>query len=182
MRRSTALFLSIATILGAVFSTLPGTASVDAQTARSNSDRYFLKIDGVEGEVTDVNAVGSLPVRSFSWFQPRPVGTSAVLSPEKIRLVLWTDKATPALLRKTGAPERLPKFTLTARNSLGMDYLKWIFTDGVITGFGTESAIGDNRPTVTMDVVFAKVDVEYRQQQQNGGLGAAVKGWWELRK
>jgi type VI protein secretion system component Hcp len=179
MRRTLLLLVSALTVLLAVMLLRPG-VSVDAQTTRSNSDRYFLKIDGVEGEVNEVGYTNTVAVKAFSWTQPRPLSNSARVESAAMHFVLWTDKATPVLMRKAAALERLPKVTLIARNSAGMDYLKWTFSDGLISSFGTESALGDNRPSVTLDVVFAKAEVEYRLQQNNGGLGAPVKGWWEL--
>jgi type VI secretion system secreted protein Hcp len=180
MRRTTLLVLSALTLAVAAVVSFPGSASVDAQSVNKSGDRYYLKIDGVDGDVNETGYVGTLAVRSFSWTQPRTLANSAAVEPKAVHFVLWTDKATPTLLRKAGALERLPKMTLTARNAAGQDYLKWTFSDGLISSFGTEASAGDSRPTVTLDVIPAKAEVDYRSLQQNGGLGASVKGWWEL--
>lgn len=156
---------------------------VSAQTAPKIplGDRLFLKIDGVEGETTETGHGGDLMLRSFAWSESRMTDSSSRVQTKDFQITMALDKSSPVLMRKTAVRERIAKATLVARNPLGQDYLKWTLTDVILTSFQMDGAVGQGKPLVTFAMNAGKMDVEYRPQLYNGGLGPAVKAGWEAK-
>ncbi|NOS68230.1 MAG: type VI secretion system tube protein Hcp [Candidatus Peribacteraceae bacterium] len=156
---------------------------VSAQAAPKTApgDRFFLKIDGVSGEATESDHVGDLALRSFVWSESRTTDSSSKVQTKDFRAVMALDASSPLLMRKTAVRERIAKATLAVRNSLGQDYLKWTMTDVILTSFQVEGTSGQGKPVATFDMNVGKMDLEYRPQLYNGGLGPAVKTGWEAR-
>ncbi len=141
-------------------------------------DRLFLKLEGIEGEVTETGHTGELALRSFSLALDRPSDSSkAHLT--SFHVVMGADKATPLLMRKTVTREQISKVVLVMRNALGQDYMKWTLTDTIVTAFKVNGNAGQIKPELSFDLESNKVDVEYRPQLYSGGLGPAVKGAWD---
>ena len=151
-------------------------AAAQGVTAAPGS-QFFLKIDGVEGEATG----GELALRSFTWSQTKSLDTSSRVQTKDFHAVMAFDKSSPLLMRKTAVRERIAKAVLTARNASGQDYLKWTMTDVILTGFQVEGTSGPGKPMASFDMNVAKMDLEYRPQLYNGGLGPAVKTGWEAK-
>ena len=160
----------------------PSWEHVSAQTAPRTApgDRFFLKIDGLAGEVTEADHVGELALRSFTWSASR-TDTSTKVQTKDFHSVMAFDAASPLLMRKTAIRERIAKAVLTVRNPLGQDYLKWTMSDVILTSVQMEGTAGQGKPLVTFDMNVAKIDVEYRPQFTNGGLGPSAKTGWEAR-
>lgn len=161
----------------------PSWIHVSAQAAGlpTPSDRILLKIDNVLGEVTDPDHTADLSIKTFSWGETRDTSLSqkAVLKP--FRFTMNVDRAAPLLMKMAAARDPIAYAVLTVRNSLGQDYMKWTISNVFVTSFQIDETAGQGKPTVTFDLAFGKVDVEYRPQLQNGGLGAAVKGGWDTK-
>jgi len=156
--------------------------SVSAQAAPRTApgDRFYVNIDGVEGESTEAGHVGDLVVRSFTWSESR-TDVSSKVQTKDFQTVMAFDKSSPLLMRKTAVRDRLAKATLTARNPLGQDYLKWTLADVILTSFQVDGTAGQGKPLVTFTMNVGTMNVEYRPQLNNGGLGPAVKAGWEAR-
>ena len=176
------LLLFIAGMFAVAPAASPAWLRVSAQSApkAAPGDRFFLKIDGIVGEVTEADHVGDLALRSFTWSAFR-TDTSAKVQTKDFHAVMAFDTASPLLMRKTAIRERIAKAVLTARNPLGQDYLKWTMTDVILTSVQLDGTAGQGKPLVTFDMNVAKIDVEYRPQFTNGGLGPAAKTGWETR-
>lgn len=156
---------------------------VSAQTAPkiAPGDHFFLSMDGVAGEATETGHSGDLAVRSFAWGESRTTDSSSRVQTRDFQITMALDKSSPILMRKTAVRERIAKATLVARNPLGQDYLKWTLTDVILTSFQVDGAAGQGKPVVTFAMNAGKMDVEYRPQLYNGGLGQAVKAGWEAK-
>ena len=157
-------------------------ATASAQGASpSPGSQFFLKIDGVDGEATETDHGGELALRSFSWSETKNLDTSSRVQTKDFHASMAFEKSSPVLMRKTAVRERIAKAVLTARNGNGQDYLKWTMTDVILTGFQVEGTWGTGRPTASFDMNVGKMDLEYRPQLYNGGLGPATKTGWEAK-
>ena len=58
-------------------------------------------------------------------------------------------------------------------------FLTFVFSDVVVTGYTLDIG-GDAVPKETISLVFGKCRVEYKPQAAGGGLGAAIKGGWDM--
>jgi type VI secretion system secreted protein Hcp len=175
-RFSATISLVFLLLVGALFSVAPQWTSVEAQAAPkpSATDRMYLKLDGIDGESLEPNHGNELTLQSFSW------GITSTTAPQMnaLHVVMAADRAAPLLMRKSATKERITSAVLTVRNGNSQDYMKWTFGNILVTSFQINGG-GTNRPTVTVDLLPSKVDVEYRAQLSNGGLGPAVKGSWD---
>lgn len=154
-----------------------------AQTAPKTApgDHFFLSVDGVAGEATETGHSGDLAVRSFAWGESRTTDSSSRVQTRDFQITMALDKSSPLLMRKAAVRERIAKATLVARNPLRQDYLRWTLTDVILTSFQVDGTAGQGKPVVTFAMNIGKMDVEYRPQLYNGGLGPAVKAGWEAR-
>lgn len=154
--------------------------SAEAPPKTAPGDRFFLKLDGIEGEATETGHNGELALRSFSWSQTR-TDVSVKVQAKDFHAVMAFDTSSPALLRKNAVRERSAKAVLFVRNAIGQDYLKWTMSDVIVAMVQVEGTAGAGKPLVTFDLNVGKIDLEYRPQLYNGGLGPAVKAGWEAR-
>lgn len=176
------LFLSpLVLIVAAVLAMIPSMTAptADAQKAVGTDEKFFLKVDGVDGEAVEGDHVGEIMLHSFDWDQTRPWDTSSKVQIEPFHVVIPFDKSIPVLLKKMGSRERIGKVVLTARTGT-QDYLKFTLSDVIITGYQMEGTWGVSRPLVGLNLVFTKVDSEYKYRLPNGSLGPTVKGGWVL--
>lgn len=154
--------------------------SAQAAPKAAPSDRLYLKLDGVDGEATEIDHAGDLLLRSFTWSESRPVDAGKLVTKD-FRGVMTFDKSSPTLMRKAALRERIAKATLAIRTPLGQDYLRWTMTDILVTSVQVDGTAGQGKPVVTFELNAAKIDLEYRPLLFNGGLGPAVKTGWDAR-
>ncbi len=58
-------------------------------------------------------------------------------------------------------------------------FLTFVFSDVVVTGYTLDIG-SDAVPKETLNLVFGKCRLEYKPQEAAGGLGAAIKGGWDM--
>jgi type VI secretion system secreted protein Hcp len=154
---------------------------------------YFLKIDGVEGESSDLKHKGEIDVESFSWGETLPAagptGGGAGAGGGKVAMqdfhfVMKVSKASPTLMLACASGRNLKQAVLTARKA-GKDqqeFLRWTFADVLVTSYQTSgSDPGEAVPTDQISLNFAKIRVEYRPQGADGKLAPPVTAGWDLK-
>jgi type VI secretion system secreted protein Hcp len=119
---------------------------------------YFLKIDTIPGESQDATHKGEIQLESWSWGETQQ-GTQAYgagggagkVAMQDFHFVMKTNKASPLLFLACANGQHIPKATLTARKAgkEAQEYLKWIFTDLLISSYQTGGSAhsGDAVPT-----------------------------------
>ena len=152
---------------------------------------YFLKIDSVPGESRDAHHPDEIEVTSFSWGEATSGslvggggaggGTAGKIHVQDFHFSAVTNKASPKLMVLCANGKHLKTAVLTARRGGGgqQEFLKLTFTDVTISSYnisGTES----NVPTDQVSLNFSKVQIDYKPQNANGSLGAAVHGGWDV--
>lgn len=181
---SAALATLLLTLSAGLFSLVPGPSLSWQHVSAENipkfapSDRLLLKLDGIDGEVTDADHKNELALKSFTWTQTHPDDSSSAVSLKPFHFVMHTDRSMPLIVRKEALHEAIAKAVLTVRSSIGQDYMKWTLTNAHVTAFQITEAVGQVKAEVSFDLTFDRVDIEYRAQLYNGGLGTAVKGGW----
>ena len=153
---------------------------------------YFLKIDGIEGESHDEKHAGEIDLESWSWGETQS-GTSAggggggagKVSMQDFHFVMKFNKATPKLILACASGQHIKDAVLTCRKAGGEqeEFLKYTFTDLLISSYQTGGSGGSNIiPTEQISFNYAKMEVEYKEQQAEGTLGGAIKSGWDLKK
>jgi type VI secretion system secreted protein Hcp len=163
------------------------------QTADAAAVDYFLKIDGVEGESTDEGHKGEIEVLSWSWgvsnSGARAIGSGAGAGKanfQDISITKFLDKASPQLFLATASGKHYPTATLMAAADADrdgkQDYYVIKLTDVIVSSFQQSGASGGDKPTESISLNFAKIEIEYMPQKPDGSLDAPVKAGWDLAK
>jgi type VI secretion system Hcp family effector len=145
-----------AAALIAVASLGAGTGSQDVPSASAASSDYFLKIEGIEGEIE---------VQSFSWgvSSPRDVATGQSSGKRQYQPLIIRkriDKSTPLLFRMSGdSKQYIGTVTIVKRATEGTPEYKVTFQDVFISSFMHEGATGE---PVSESVSFNYSKIEFK--------------------
>ena len=137
----------------------------------------FLEIDGIKGESQFSGHEGQIDVESWSWGVTQPHSThsgggggSGRANVSDLQIQHRLDKASPNLAKYCFSGKHISKATLIQRESGGdetVPYLKLTIHDFVISGFNSGSA-GEAKPTESVSLNFAKIEIEYQEQDKDG--------------
>jgi len=153
---------------------------------------YFLKLDGIDGESTQKGHEKEIEIHSYSWGETNAGSMSGNLgggtgkvSMQDFHFSVPMNNSSPKLFLACATGEHIKGATLTCRKAGGkqQEYLKWKFTDILISGYQTgASAHGDVIPMDQCSFNFTKIELEYKEQKQDGTLGAAIPAGYDLKK
>ena len=150
----------------------------------------FLKIDGIEGESKDAKHKGSIDISSWTWGAAQ-TGTSShgggagagKVAMQDAHFSMSVSKASPKLMLACATGDHIKQAVLTCRKA-GTDqqeYLKYTFSDVLVSSFQTGGTSGGVTPTETFTLNFSKIEVEYKEQQHDGTLGGRIKTGWDVK-
>lgn len=202
-----AVAVTASIILGYAFASVGSAASPNAQkssdqvvadlfalqTADAASVDYFLKIDGIDGESKVKGHEGEIEVMSWSWGVSNS-GSAATgggagagkASFSDISITKVLDKASPQLFTAVATGKHIPTVTFKAVADSGKDgkqeYYVVKLTDVLISSFQQAGASGGDRPTESVSLNYAKIEIEYKTQNPDGSFGESVKASWDLAK
>jgi type VI secretion system secreted protein Hcp len=149
---------------------------------------YFLKVDGIPGESQDAKHKGEIQLESFSWGEAQPRqppggGGGGRVQIEDFHFTTPTSIASPKLLLACASGAHVKAAVLTARKagSERQEYLKYTFTDLLVSTYRTATAEDSVVPVDEVSFNFGRIDVEYRPQAPDGTLGAPVKASWDVK-
>jgi len=139
---------------------------------------YYLKIDGIKGESRDAKHKDTIDLESFSWglsqggtFGSGGGGGAGKASFQDFHFVMKFNTASPALALACATGKHIPSAILTARKAGGKqeEYMTWKLADVLVSSYQTGgSAHGDVVPTDQISINFAKIDMDYKVQDEKG--------------
>jgi type VI secretion system secreted protein Hcp len=145
---------------------------------------YFLKIDGIEGESQDQSHRGEIRLHDFNlamtnrgnragYSVGRPYFEDATFSGP---IDASYTKLNEACLKNVA----VPKVVLTCRKAgkTQYDFLVITFTKVYVTNCRIDTLA--ESPKMEFTLGFARLQVDYREQKQEGGLGGALSAVFEL--
>ena len=150
---------------------------------------YFLKIDGIQGESRGDRHKDEIEIESFSWGETQS-GTFAVgggggsgkISMQDFHFTMPVNKASPALFLACAQGDHIKNAILTCRKA-GRDqqeFLKVTMNNVLVSSFQIGGA-GGVVPTDQISLNFAKIEVEYQEQDATGKLVGSIKTWFDLK-
>jgi type VI secretion system secreted protein Hcp len=162
---------------------------------------YFLKIDGVEGESPDAQYPGLIQLQSWQWAEENSGrwgfgsgGGAGKVEMKDFEFRMVSNKASPKLFLLCATGEHIPQARLICRKSGKgqQDFMIITFSNGLVssfrtlgnmpTGLGTGSHDVDNvLPMDEIKINFARIEVEYREQRNDGSMGAVIKAGYDLK-
>ena len=152
----------------------------------------FLKIKGVDGEATAKGYEKSIELYSFSWGASNPTtighgtgGGAGKVSLSSFNVMKRTDVASATLFTKCCMGEHMPEVLVVLRKAGGsnpLEYLTYKFTEVYVDSIQwSGSSGGDDTPSESLSLTFAKVEITYKQQDEKGGAGKTIGAAWDLR-
>jgi type VI secretion system secreted protein Hcp len=148
----------------------------------------FAKLGDIKGESLDSKHKDEIEVLSWSWgvVNPRPTsrGSGGGAGKPTFHDLSFThniDKASPLLMRGCATGQHLKEATITHRKAGKgqQEFLIIKMNDVIVTG--VTAGDSENSHLETVSIAFAKVDLEYRPQKQDGSLDAGVHFKYDLK-
>ena len=149
----------------------------------------FLELGPIKGESLDSKHKEKIDVLAWSWGLSNSgsahVGEGAGSGKanfQDISITKWIDKSSADLLYACASGKHIDKGQLIIRKAgeKPLEYLIYNFENILISAVSTGGSGGEDRLTENVTLNFAKVNVEYTQQDQKGGAGAKPKMGWDI--
>jgi type VI secretion system secreted protein Hcp len=148
---------------------------------------YFLKIDGIKGESRDEKHKDEIEIESFSWGETQ-TGTFAVgggggagkVSTQDFHFTMLVNKASPALFLACAQGDHIKKAILTCRKAGREEFMIVTMNDLLVSSFqigGTGGVV----PADQISLNFAKIEIEYKEQDATGKLVGSIKKWFDFK-
>ncbi|HEY1305493.1 MAG TPA: type VI secretion system tube protein Hcp [Vicinamibacterales bacterium] len=150
----------------------------------------FAKIGDIKGESFDDKHKGEIEILSWSWGITQS-GTMAhgggggegKANFNDFNFTHHVDKASPVLMKACATGEHIKEATITVRKAGKgqQEYLIIKMADVIVTGVAPSGA-GEGAATAEhVAIQFAKVDLEYKPQKQDGSLDAGVHFKYDIK-
>src|SRR4029079_15494028 len=149
----------------------------------------FAKLGDIKGESLDDKHKDEIELLSWSWGVTNAkaplTGSGGGKGKATFHDLSFThkiDKASPLLLKGCATGQHLKEATITRRKAgKGQpEFLVIKMNDVMVTSVG-ESDDGGSSQVETVTLAFAKVDVEYRPQKQDGSLDAGIHFKYDIK-
>jgi type VI secretion system secreted protein Hcp len=149
----------------------------------------FLKLDGIKGESQDDKHKDEIELVSFSFgasnFTKRSAGSgggAGKVSLQDFHFVMRTNKASPTLFLSCASGKHISSAVLSVRKAGGtqVDYLKYTFTDVLISSYQTGGSSADVVPTDQISLNFIKLESTFTPLDERGGLLEPVTVDWNV--
>ncbi|MGF7212430.1 type VI secretion system secreted protein Hcp [Skermanella aerolata] len=147
----------------------------------------FMKIDGVKGEAKDSAHSDEIDVLSWSWGMSQSGsrhvgggGGSGKVSIKDMSFVKYADRSSTDLMLFCCNGKHIAEASLTVRKAgeNPLEYMKFKMNDCLISAVNCGGSPRDERLTETVTVNFAKIEVEYTPQKEDGlGDASTIMGW-----
>lgn len=152
---------------------------------------YFLKLTGIEGESKDDKHKNEIELESWSWGEQQ-TGTghsggghgAGKVAGGDFHFTMKINKASPKLFVACANGEHIKDGLVIARKAGKgqQEFLKVKFTDLLVSSYQTGGSGGsDIIPVDQISINFAKMEMEYKEQNADGSLGGATKGIYDFK-
>jgi type VI secretion system secreted protein Hcp len=160
---------------GGAASSVALAASPGATSPTLQAVDMFLKIEGIDGEVTATAHKGWIDIQSWSWGVAQTAGAGAGGGAATgrlnghVTLIKRIDKATPLLFKRCSDGAVLPLVTVElAQGGGGPTYLKYEMNNVMITSITHGDLDGDGIPDEQLTLDFTAVKLTYTQLDASG--------------
>jgi len=152
---------------------------------------YLLKINGVDGESKISGHEDEIDVLAWSWGMSQSGtmhvgggGGAGKVDVQDISLTKYVDKATPTLIKMCCNGKHFDEVLLTARKAgeEALEYFKIKMTQVLVTSINTGGSGGEDRLTENVSLNFAKYEVAYTPQKEDGSGDAEITVTWNIEK
>lgn len=149
----------------------------------------FIKIGKLGGEAKDHKHKGEIDVLAWSWGMSQS-GSAHVggghgagkVNVNDLSFTKYLDASSTELMKACCAGTHIDEALLTVRKAgdKPLEYLKIKMTDIIISSVSTGGSGGEDRLTENVTLNFAKVNVDYAEQDAKGGIAKPFKMGWDI--
>jgi type VI secretion system secreted protein Hcp len=148
-----------------------------------------IKIGDLMGESKIKDHKDEIDVLSWSWgmsqsgtFHTGSGGGAGKVNVQDISFTKWVDRASPNLIRACSNGKHFPEATLTVRKAgeKPVPYLKIKMGKVMVTSVSTGGSGGEDSLTENVTLNFAKYEMAYTPQKDDGSPDAEVKLKWNI--
>jgi type VI secretion system secreted protein Hcp len=154
------------------------------------ADRWFLKIDGVDGESTDASHKDEIDVLAWSWGLERPEdpggssgGGGGRATFEDFHFVAKISKASPKLFLAAAEGTHFKFAALSGAHASSKgktaDYLKYKLSDVLVTSVDHEAS-DTEAPVEQFSLAYSKFVISYSPPSPTGKIGPPITAGWDL--
>jgi type VI secretion system secreted protein Hcp len=156
-----------------------------APTANAATD-YFLEIDGIPGESTQVK--DTIDVQAFQWGAVNNVTIGSAsggagagkASFNKLTIQKHVDVASPVLFQRLAAGQHIASMELVARKpGMPAPYLRYCLKGVFVSSLQQNGAAGETLPQETLEFAFGSLQQSYTRQDPKGMAMSPVFSGWE---
>lgn len=158
----------------------------------------YLKFEGppLEGETTTKGFEKQIEIYSFSWGASNPTTvspgkdglTGGRVSVSSFNVMKKTEKSSAKLFQSCCGGDHFGSATVSMRKAGGTEkgqqvFLTYKFTDVMIESIQwSGSTGGDDTPTESLSIAFAKCEITYFGQDDKGAVAKQGQASWDLTK
>ena len=151
----------------------------------------FLKIGDIKGESTDGVHKGEVEVLAWSWGVSQSgtmhVGTGGGAGKanfQDVSITKYVDRASPALWKHVATGSHVPEAVLVVRKAGGtpLEYIRITMKECLITSISTGGSGGEDRLTENISINFARVQLDYVPQKEDGSGDAEINMTYNIAK
>jgi type VI secretion system secreted protein Hcp len=138
----------------------------------------FLDLGKIAGESVDKTHAGKIDVLAWSWgmsqsgtFHTASGGGAGKANFQDISFTKYIDKASCALMSCVATGEHIPKAKLIVRKAGGsgpLEYFLLTMEKCLVSSYSTGGSGGEDRLTENVSLNFAKFEIEYLVQKEDG--------------
>ena len=150
------------------------------------------KIDGIKGESKLEKHIDEIDVLAWSWgmsqsgtFHGGGGGGAGKVNMQDLSFTKYVDKSSPELMLACSNGKHIKDAVLTIRKAgeKPLEYLTITLEKLLVSSLSTGGSGGEDRLTENVTLNFAKVKVEYQEQDEKGGpKGGKVTYSWDIEK
>jgi type VI secretion system secreted protein Hcp len=150
---------------------------------------YFLKMDPLKGESKDHKHKDTIDILSWQWGANNSGksahgggGGAGKVNVNDISITKWVDKASPDLFLACANGQHFKEAMIICRKAgkEALEFYKIKLDQVFVTSVQGGGSHGDDKPTEHITLNFAKIQMEYTEQTETGGKGAAPKKGWSV--
>lgn len=166
--------------------------SLSVETAPVASlQAMYIKFDGIDGESFDADHKDQIDVLSYSYAVTQSTSSAAGggsgVGRANFGNFLFThyvDKASPNLMMYCADGKVIPTVVFSATKAGGgqKEYLTITFTNVLVTGVNDIGATNSPRSLEQVSFSYTKIKMEVKKQNEDGSLGAAVTGQYDVKE
>lgn len=151
----------------------------------------LLKIDGVDGESVIQDHEDEIDIQSWSWGMAQTGsmhtgggGGAGKVNVNDMALIKSVDKSSPNLMRACCNGEHFPEAVLVVRKAGkdALEYYRITMSTVLVTSVSIDVSTHDDGLSENVNLSFAKMQVDYTPQKEDGSGDAEITMNWNIEK